>query len=299
MSESAHSPKNATLIGLLAPLCWGMSVGLIRSVTEQFEFAAGMALLTWTAVIILFFILGLPDLKKFPKKFLFLGIPSANVYTVFFGLSMYLSDGGRQTVEVGMVNYLWPCLTVLFASLFNGQKARWWLWPGVIVSFIGIMLVLGGEQGIDLAGIAGRFRHNPWSYLFALAGAVMWGAYSNFTRAWSNGQNPTLIVFIIDAAIFTALWACGYGSISGVSFNGWLSMVLGALAMAVPCAAWTYGVSKGNITILAIASYFTPVLSCVFASLWIGASLTASFWLGVAVIVAGSLLCWSSTVLYC
>ena len=290
------SANKATLIGLIAPLCWGMSVGLIRSVTEQFNFAAGMALLTWVAVLILYFMLGLPDLKKFPKKFLLLGIPSANVYTIFFGLSMYLSEGGRQTVEVGMVNYLWPCLTVLFAAMFNGQKARWWLLPGVIVSFFGIMLVLGGEQGLDLAGIAGRFQQNPASYLCAFAGAVMWGAYSNFTRAWSNGQNPTLIVFIIDALIFTGLWACGYGSLESASLTGWLSMVLGALAMAVPCAAWTYGVSKGNITILAIASYFTPVLSCVFASLWIGARLTASFWMGVAVIVFGSLLCWSSTV---
>ena len=54
---------------------------------------------------------------------------------------------GQQTVEVGMINYTWPCLVVLFAILFNGQKAGWWIVPGVIVSFAGIMLVLGGERG--------------------------------------------------------------------------------------------------------------------------------------------------------
>lgn len=60
-------------------------------------------------------------------------------------------------------------------------------------------------------------------------------------------------------------------------------------------AAWSYGVIRGNITLLAIASYFTPVLSCLFATLWIGASLDGSLWTGVGVLVLGSLLCWSAT----
>ena len=52
---------------------------------------------------------------------------------------------------------------------------------------------------------------------------------------------------------------------------------------------------KGNMTLLAIASYFTPVLSCLFGTVWIGANLTMSFWNGVMILVAGSLVCWLST----
>ena len=37
---------------------------------------------------------------------------------------------------------------------------------------------------------------------------------------------------------------------------------------------WTFGVQKGRIEIMSIMSYFTPVLSCIFASLLIGAKLT-------------------------
>ena len=78
---------------------------------------------------------------------------------------------------------------------------------------------------------------------------------------------------------------------------GWLSVALGAIAMGGSYAAWCYGVTKGNITVLAISSYFTPALSCLFAMMWIGASLDGNFWQGVAIIIAGSLLCWSSTAL--
>ena len=53
--------------------------------------------------------------------------------------------------------------------------------------------------------------------------------------------------------------------------------------------------SKGNVTVLALASYFTPVLSCLFAVVWINAKLDSSFWTGVAFVVAGSLLCWDAT----
>ena len=275
-----------------------MSVGLIRRITEDFGLAAGLALLYLATCAFLFFLPGLrPGLASFPKKYLIFGMPLANIYSVFFCLSLYLSEGGQQTVEVGMVNYLWPCLVVLFAVLFNGQKARWWLWPGVVISFIGVMLVMGGKDGIDLAGIAQRFLHNPWSYLLAFCGAVCWGAYSNFTRAWSNGNNPTLYVFAIDSIIFSCMWTAGLGSIGGGSAMGWLSVGLGAIALGGSYAAWCYGVTRGNITILAISSYFTPALSCLFAMMWIGASLDANFWKGVAVIIIGSLLCWSSTVL--
>ena len=287
--------SKATLIGLAAPVCWGMSVGLIRSITEEFGLAAGLTLLYASTCLFLVFFLGLPKLRVYPKKYLFFGIPLSNVCSICFCLSLYLSDGGQQTVEVGMVNYLWPCLVVLFAVLFNGQKARWWIAPGVVISFLGVMLVLGGENGIQPSLIVEHIRQNPWSYVLAFCGAVAWAAYSNLTRAWSNGENPTLIVFAIDSVIFSCLWLAGYGDLSHASVMGWISVGVGAVAMGGSYAAWSYGVTRGNITVLAIASYFTPVLSCLFATAWIGAKLDGSFWQGVAVIVLGSLLCWSST----
>ena len=292
----AHSlHTKATLIGLSAPLCWGMSVGLTRCITESFGMAAGLAVFNWVTCAFLLLVLGLPDLKKFSKKFLFLGVPLGNVYTICYCLSLYLADGPQQTVEVGMVNYLWPCLVVLFAVLFNGQKARWWLWPGTIASFFGLAMALGGDSGLSVAELLAHIQSNPWSYGLAFVGAVTWGAYSNIVRAWSNGQNPAVLVFTIDAIMFTLLWAAGYGDLSGGSFQGWISVLLGGITVGGAYAAWNYGVTHGNITLIGIASYFTPVLSCIFSSLWIGASVSGPFWLGVAVLVAGSLLCWHST----
>ena len=291
----ANSQLKPTLIGLLAPMGWGMSVGLIRTITESFDLAAGMAILNGVTIIFLFFLMGFPKLSLFPRKYLLCGIPLANLSTIFFCLSMYLSDGGEQTVEVGMVNYLWPCMVILFAMIFNGQKARWWVIPGMVMSFVGVMLVLGGKQGIDLERILSHVQQNPASYFLAFLGTLAWAGYSNLTRVWSNGQNPTLLIFIVDFLVFCLLWAVGYGTLSHVAPMGWVSIGVGAIVMGGAYAAWSYGVIKGNITLLAIASYFTPVLSCLFATVWIGAHLDSSLWKGVAVLVVGSLLCWSAT----
>jgi drug/metabolite transporter (DMT)-like permease len=42
-----------------------------------------------------------------------------------------------QAIEVGMVNYLWPSLTIVFAILFNGQKSTLWVIPGLAISLLG------------------------------------------------------------------------------------------------------------------------------------------------------------------
>jgi drug/metabolite transporter (DMT)-like permease len=52
---------------------------------------------------------------------------------------------------------------------------------------------------------------------------------------------------------------------------------------------------RGSLTLLGVASYFTPVLSCIFATFWIGADLSLAFWKGVFLVVAGSVICWLAT----
>ena len=295
-----HSKKiperRATLIGMTAPVFWGMSVGLVRTITAEFQAGAGLTLLYASAFLFLFFFLGVPRIRDYPLKYLLIGMPLANLSTVCYSLSLFFSAGGRQTAEVGMVNYLWPCLVVVFAVLFNGQKARWWMLPGILISLAGILLVLGGADSLSVAEVKAHVLKNPLSYLLALCGAIAWAAYSSFTQAWARGHNPTLLIFGIDVILFSILWLSGSGDISGATQKGWVSLAMGSVAIGAPYAAWSYGVARGNISLLGIASYFTPVLSCLFASFWISASLNASFWHGVALVVVGSLLCWSSTV---
>lgn len=117
------------------------------------------------------------------------------------------------------------------------------------------------------------------------------------TRARGGATNPTALIFIIDTVIFGLLWLFGFGSVpvADSTDHGIVSVFLGGVALGMAYAAWTFGMSRGNIAVLAAASYFTPVLSCVFATFWIDAKLDSGFWSGVVLVVAGSLLCWDAT----
>ena len=288
------SSAKATCIGLTAPVFWGTTVGLVRNITEEFSLSAGLAILYATTVAYLLFVLGVPKIKKMPLKYLLFGTPLSNACSILFCVSMYLCKNEQQTVEVGMVNYMWPCLVVFLSIFINNQKVRWWIYTGMLVSFAGIAIVLGGERGLDIAEISHNVSTNPVPYISAFLGALAWGLFSNLTKRWHVEENPTVLIFAVDFVIFAILWACGYGSVSNATAAGWTSVVLGAIAIGSGYAAWNYGIARGNMTYIAIASYFTPVLSCVFASLWIGASLGASLMTGVGVLVVGSLMCWSS-----
>ncbi|MGF7025614.1 hypothetical protein [Sphingobacterium sp. HSC-15S19] len=60
-------------------------------------------------------------------------------------------------------------------------------------------------------------------------------------------------------------------------------------------AAWNIGILKGNPTLLAGASYFTPVLSSVLYSFMLATTLGLSFWQGSIMVCLGSVLCWFAT----
>ena len=276
---SPKSTAGATLIGLIAPFMWGASVSLVRTIAENFGIAQGQCLLYIVAATALFFLIGLPKFDRIPWQYKTIGLATANLSSITFCLSLYFSDGGTQTMEVGMVNYLWPTLTIIFAIIFNGQKARWWIAPGAVLSFCGIYWILGNGH-VNIEAFIEHIQINPLSYFLALMAALTWAGFSSMTRAWSKGENMSTVVFLFDIMIFGCFWAMGVG---------------GGLAMGIAYASWTHGMSYGNITVLAIASYFTPVLSCLFASVWIGAELTTAFWQGVSMVVTGSLICWLAT----
>jgi drug/metabolite transporter (DMT)-like permease len=74
-----------------------------------------------------------------------------------------------------------------------------------------------------------------------------------------------------------------------------LELIAASTAMAGGYALWNIGILRGNLTLLATASYSAPVLSSAFAAAWLGAALNLQFWQGAVLVTVGSLLCWWAT----
>ncbi|CAI0880438.1 MAG: aromatic amino acid DMT transporter YddG [Serratia grimesii] len=285
----------ATLLGLLAILLWSSVVGLIRSVSEGLGPIGGAAMIYSVSAIFLLLVLRLPNLHHFPRAYLILGSVLFVSYEICLSLSLGYANTRLQAIEVGMINYLWPCFTVLMALVFNGQKAKWWLVPGLLLSLFGIGWIMSGEGGWSPTQMLDNVRSNPLSYSLAFGGAVIWALYCNLTKKIAQGQNG-VVLFITLTAI--ALWLkYAFSTESGMQFTlpVTLTLLCAGIAMGAGYAAWNVGILHGNMTLLATVSYFTPVLSAVFAALVLDTALTANFWQGVVMVTLGSLVCWRAT----
>ncbi|PAU85912.1 EamA family transporter [Pseudomonas sp. WN033] len=287
--------NKATLIGLIAIVLWSSIVGLIRGVSESLGAVGGAAMIYSVASVMLFFTVGFPKLSRFPRRYLVWGSLLFVSYELCLALSIGYANTSRQAIEVGMVNYMWPAFTILAAILFNKQHSSLLIIPGFLLAMLGICWVLGGEQGLDFAGMVANIQDNPLSYGLAFTGAVIWAAYCTVTTRIAGGQNGITLFFMLTALALWIKYVAGGGGTMDFSLHAVIYLLMAASAMGFGYAAWNVGILHGNVTILAGASYFIPVLSAALAAMLLRTPLSLSFWQGALMVCIGSILCWFAT----
>ncbi|WP_312829765.1 aromatic amino acid DMT transporter YddG [Pantoea anthophila] len=259
--------SRATLIGLIAILLWSTTVGLLRSVSEAFGATGGAALIYTTTACLLCLTRGMPRPGAMPAIYLWIGGALFVGYEMALALAIGLASDRRQSLELGMINYLWPCLTIVLAIPFNQQRFRVWLWPGLLLSLLGIVWVMKGSGSGAPALLWQNMLRNPVAYalFFILTALALWLKFAVSPTPLTFAPLPLLEVLFVG------------------------------LSTAIAYSAWNHGIQQGNLTLLATASYFTPVLSALLGSLWLGLTPPLAFWQGVAMITLGSLICWLAT----
>lgn len=286
----------ATSIGFCAILLWASIVGLIKEVSHSFGATLGAALIYTVASIFLLFTMKWTPLSKFPKKYLIYGALLMVSYELCLALSIGYSTNSRQAIEVGMVNYLWPTFTMVATILFAGKKANGLIIPGILLSMLGIVWVLGGNQGLNLSEMMTNIKTNPLSYGLAFIGAILWAAYCVVTVRMANGVNGiTLFFMMVAIALWIKYLVIGDPSSIQINLSSIIYLLLAACAMGFGYAAWNIGILDGNVTILTGASYFIPVLSSALSSVLLATALGLAFWQGAVMVCTGSILCWLAT----
>lgn len=287
--------QKATLIGLIAIVLWSTMVGLIRGVSEGLGPAGGAAMIFSLSGLLLIFTVGFPNIRKIPVRYLIAGSVLFVSYEICLALALGYAATRHQAIEVGMVNYLWPSLTIVFAILFNGQRSTLWVIPGLAVSLLGVCWVLGGEQGLHLDDIMRNVISSPLSYALAFAGAFIWAAYCTVTSKFANGQNGITLFVLLTALSLWVKYAFSEQPQMVFTLPVVVKLIMCSVALGFGYAAWNIGILHGNVTVLAAVSYFTPVLSAALAAVLLNSPLSFSFWQGALMVCAGSLLCWYAT----
>lgn len=287
--------KRATLIGLAAIVLWSTMVGLIRGVSEGLGPVGGAAMIYTLSGLLCLITVGFPNIRRFSTRYLIVGSVLFVSYEICLALSLGYASTRHQAIEVGMVNYLWPSLTIVFAILFNGQKSNLWIIPGLLIALLGVCWVLGGENGLHLAEITANIISNPLSYGLAFAGAFIWAAYCTVTSKYAKGQNGITLFVLLTALSLWMKYLFSDQPEMVFSVPVVIKLVMCGIALGFGYASWNIGILHGNVSVLATVSYFTPVLSAALAAVLLNAPLSFAFWQGALMVCAGSLLCWYAT----
>lgn len=313
--NTGASATAATAVGMMAIVLWSLMMGLVRLVSESFGATLGPALIyTCGAALLLVFRRPKP-LSQAPRRYLLIGGALFVFYETSIALSIGLAASAAQSVEISLVNYLWPTLMVLLAAAVSHRRhAVPYAIPGAIVATAGVIVSVGGNSGLDWQVAAHNVATNPLPYLLSFAGAFAWAVYAVATPSMAKGYDGTSVFFplvtctlwIIHFVTETVGEAQGRSWLSGLEaafgnlgdqlgappVTAWLAVLFAAMAIAGGYACWGYGILHGSMEKMAVASYATPVLSVGASAVILHLSLSVPFWCGALLVAAGSVLNW-------
>ena len=291
-----HSPA-ATAGGLAAVVLWGSYVAVARSVSEQLGPCTAALVLNAVAAVLLSIPFALRaearrDFAQTSPRYLVV----CGLLFVLNGLGLNLAVGLAasriQAVEISVINYLWPSLTLAFSVPLLAKRARWMLVPGVLMAFLGIAVVSLGPSGFSIGDAGRRLAAAPAPYLLALMAAVTWALYSNLARklGGATGASGVALFFWGSTLAALALRLC-VDEISHWSPRVVAEVAYAALApTTLAFALWDTAMRRGNMVLVAAISYFIPLISAGLSVAYLGAPVHTSLWIGCGLVVAGAIL---------
>ncbi|HEX2136800.1 MAG TPA: EamA family transporter [Microvirga sp.] len=276
--------RTATAIGLAAVLLWSL-LALFTAASGRvppFQLAAMTFLVgglvgvaTWTVRP-----QGIAALRQRPAVWA-LGVGGLFGYHALYFAALRLAP----PAEAGLINYLWPLLIVLFSALLPGERLRGAHVAGALLGFLGVIVLIAGGGSLDA-----RPEYLP-GYACAFACAFVWSGYSVLSRRFGEVPSDAVAGFCLATAALSLLCHLLFEStVWPADLTQWLAVLgLGIGPVGAAFYVWDIGVKRGDIRLLGVASYASPVLSTLILVLAGYAEPTLALGLACTLIVLGAL----------
>lgn len=287
-----------TALGLLAIVFWSTTFGLVRSLTEQLG-----TLTAATCIYLIAGIIGCGYLAARPKQLSevfrlpFLHLAGRGSLFVTYVVCVYLAIGlaatRQQVIEVALINYLWPGLTLVFSVPILKHRARPWLAPGIVIAFAGAAVAITQGSSFSWGAFSQGLRTGSVPYLCAFCGAIAWALYSNLSRRWaSDAQSGPVPLFLLASALVLAALRCLFPEDPDWTLRAGAELLCMALFPAfLAYLFWDAAMRKGAIVLVVALSYLAPLLSAIVAALYLGVPLSWRLGVACALIIAGAAIC--------
>lgn len=274
----------ATAIGSISIWLWGC-LALFTELTggqiPPFQMMAITFAIAWSLMLVRWRLAGhwgTSHIRQ-PKLAWLLGVGGLFGYHFCYFMAMRLAPAA----DVSLIAYLWPLLIVLLASLLPGGKLRSQHLGGAVLAMVGCYLLIGGSR-FQLEFASG--------YLLAGACALIWSSYSVLNRLLPNVPTDAVGWFCLVVSLLAGLaHLILEQSVWPGSPQVWIGLVgLGLGPVGIAFFTWDHGIKHGNLALLGVLAYATPLISVLLLVLFGLSAASLSLWWACALIVAGSLL---------
>jgi len=308
-AAAARARRTSTGFGFLAILLWGTSIAVGRVVMGNIGLVEGPLVMSLSSgalgtVLLLGRRSERAKLRTLPLSYWAACGGLFVLYMVSYNLGVGLARDGSQLLVFGMLNYLWPVLTVVFSAMIFHRRVSAWLFPGLSLAMAGIVLAFlarpSGQGGVMLRGILEDLAASPAVYGLGLLCGVSWGLYSNLGKriAGASEANPVPLLFLATGLVYLVLFILGAAPAghAAQSVTRWSAVAVGALVYRVlvvdllAYVLWDAAMRRGDQLLVAAVSFFTPLLSTACVSLLIGVRPGGLFWVSCLLLVAGAAL---------
>ena len=201
----------------------------------------------------------------------------------FYGLKI---GGTDAAVEVTMMNYLFPIMTILFSVILLRERMTALGVLSILISFAGAYVILTKGRVLDL-------RLHAWeACLCGLGAAVCWGLFTALSRKWDADSVPAIFVYYLTGLALNGLWLVlapqamlmpTWGELGRLAYVGAISNGLGVIL-------WFKALKLESATLVGNICYLAAFVSVVVLWLLAGSTIRLPSIVGLGLISVGVLL---------
>ncbi len=284
-------------MGIVAIVIWSTVIAISRRLTEDLG-----AMTSGACVYLLAGSIGCLYLAQRGKLRAALALPRVYLLAcgglmVFYTVCLYVALGACQTrqqvVEAGVINYLWPGLTlVLSVPLLKRRANLPLLILGALIALAGIGLAMAGPDVLSASQWMQNLRLGATPYLFALGAGVSWAVYSNLSERFGGHSDANAVpVFMLATGLVMAGIRAAHAEQSNWTPAVTAELIYVAIMPTLMAYSfWDLAMRRGNSPLLASMANFIPLLSTLLSCLCLHVLPGSSLWLAAAAVVVGAVI---------
>ena len=262
MANNAHKESTfwPSLIGFSAIFMWAF-LALFTAASGKvppFQLTAICFAIGGTIGFIHLIIKGkLAILANQPWQSWLLGVSGLFGYHFFY----FFALRHAPEIEASLIAFLWPLFIVLGSTFLPNERLRIQHIIGAILGFLGAAIILTDGFKADLSHI--WQSEYAIGFMAALLCAFIWSSYSLLSRRQNNVPSELVTGFCLASAILSLICHLAFEQTQWPqsSFEWLATLALGCFPVGLAFFCWDFAVKKGNIQLLGVASYFSPLIS--------------------------------------